>query len=130
MEFNYRCSICGRQTGRKENATRHLRLVHDGNGEVIDLTGRSRATRIPAMLGKPQRLLKRIELLDSEEYIRESARLRAREHYKSLGDKSINLEHSLLLAIKHMQSALSLDPTSVSEIIDKLTGDELGVRGT
>lgn len=59
MELNFKCSICGRQTGRKENANRHLQLVHDGDGEVIDVTGRSRGNRMSGLLSDGQRLLDR-----------------------------------------------------------------------
>jgi hypothetical protein len=122
MEYNYRCSICGKQTGRKENATRHLRLVHDGNGEVIDMTGQSRGVSIPAVPSKYQKLLNRIEMLHSEEYIRELARLKAREDYKFQGGKSIYMDYDLLLAIKHMKWAVSSDSTSISKLIEELTG--------
>jgi hypothetical protein len=122
MELNYQCSICGRQTGRKENATRHLRLIHDGNGEVIDITGRSRAVRTPAMPSKHQKLLKWIQMLDGEEYIREAARLRARGDYKLLGSNSIYMDDYILIAIKHIESALSSDSISVSKLIEELTG--------
>lgn len=122
MELNYQCSICGRQTGRKENAVRHLRLKHDGNGEAINITGRSRAARTPAMPSKHQKLLKRIQLLGGEEYIREVTRLRAREDYKILGSMSICMDYSVKAAIKQIESAFSADPISVSKLTEEITG--------
>lgn len=122
MELNYQCSICERKTGRKENAIRHLRLKHDGNGEVINITGRSRAARTSAMPSKHQKLLKRIQMWGGEEYIREVTRLRAREDYRILGSMSICMDYSVKAAIKQIESAFSADSISVSKLIEVLTG--------
>lgn len=115
MKMNYRCSICGAETGRKTNAYRHLRLVWPVTWNKASSYAKQRTE-----------LWKSIELLDSEEYIRELARLRARKNFKSLSHE--RLEYEISFAIKHMYAAYSLGQISESELqklLNKLTGFEL-----
>jgi hypothetical protein len=115
-----KCSICGRKTGRKDNANRHLQLVHYGDGEVIDLTGRRNRTL--GLLRDGQRLLKTVELLVYEEYFRELARMKAREDYQTSGGKILNMEYDLFHALKSVKSAGYADHISASQLIENITG--------
>lgn len=69
--------------------------MHGGKGETIDIAGRSRGVGTPSIPSKQQNLLKRIQILGGEEYIREVVRLRAREDYKILGISALMDYHVL-----------------------------------
>lgn len=122
MGFNYKCSICGKQDGRRWNADRHLKLVHGGEGEAIDITGRYRGNGIPALQTDSQRLLKSIVLMDNENYLGELARLRARADYKSVGERLCHSDDPIELALKRIKIATSSKPVSVSKVVEMLTG--------
>jgi len=119
MRATCKCSVCEATFTRKNNANRHLRDIHLGQGVVVALDGQHLGSRVSNWNTKPTIDLGGVSRIYWEERLRELARKALAEDWELLGDKIVTIKLEILLSDAIENYVASASPHSISDLVRK-----------